>query len=248
MIKLEGVNFAYGDYPAVRDVSYELKDHQITTLVGPNGSGKSTLFKLLTRSLKQNKGKILLNEQDIWTYPAKKYAQNVAIVHQQNRVYDQIRVIDLIKMGRIPYGDGAKNSDRLTKILDYLELSELKNKDLSRLSGGQRQRVWLAVALMQDPEYLFLDEPTTSLDLHFQYSFLKLLRRLNKEQNLTICMILHDLNEALEFSDQSVLFNHGEIVAQGRSEEILIPELIDPIFNINSELIETKTGNFLRQY
>ncbi|WP_301050129.1 ABC transporter ATP-binding protein [Lactobacillus intestinalis] len=248
MIKLEGVSFAYGDYPAVRDVSYELKDHQITTLVGPNGSGKSTLFKLLTRSLKQNKGKILLNEQDIWTYPAKKYAQNVAIVHQQNRVYDQIRVIDLIKMGRIPYGDGAKNSDRLTKILDYLELSELKNKDLSRLSGGQRQRVWLAVALMQDPEYLFLDEPTTYLDLHFQYSFLKLLRRLNKEQNLTICMILHDLNEALEFSDQSVLFNHGEIVAQGRSEEILIPELIDPIFNINSELIETKTGNFLRQY
>lgn len=248
MIKLKGVSFAYGDYPAVRDVSYELKDHQITTLVGPNGSGKSTLFKLLTRSLKQNKGKILLNEQDIWTYPAKKYAQNVAIVHQQNRVYDQIRVIDLIKMGRIPYGDGAKNSDRLTKILDYLELSELKNKDLSRLSGGQRQRVWLAVALMQDPEYLFLDEPTTYLDLHFQYSFLKLLRRLNKEQNLTICMILHDLNEALEFSDQSVLFNHGEIVAQGRSEEILIPELIDPIFNINSELIETKTGNFLRQY
>lgn len=248
MIKLEGVSFAYGDYPAVRDVSYELKDHQITTLVGPNGSGKSTLFKLLTRSLKPNKGKILLNEQDIWTYPAKKYAQNVAIVHQQNRVYDQIRVIDLIKMGCIPYGDGAKSSDRLTKILDYLELNDLKNKDLSRLSGGQRQRVWLAVALMQDPEYLFLDEPTTYLDLHFQYSFLKLLRRLNKEQNLTICMILHDLNEALEFSDQSVLFNHGEIVAQGRSEEILIPELIDPIFNINSELIETKTGNFLRQY
>lgn len=248
MIKLEGVSFAYGDYPAVRDVSYELKDHQITTLVGPNGSGKSTLFKLLTRSLKQNKGKILLNEQDIWTYPAKKYAQNVAIVHQQNRVYDQIRVIDLIKMGCIPYGDGAKSSDRLTKILDYLELNDLKNKDLSRLSGGQRQRVWLAVALMQDPEYLFLDEPTTYLDLHFQYSFLKLLRRLNKEQNLTICMILHDLNEALEFSDQSVLFNHGEIVAQGRSEEVLIPELIDPIFNIHSELIETKTGNFLRQY
>lgn len=248
MIKLEGVSFAYGDYPAVRDVSYELKDHQITTLVGPNGSGKSTLFKLLTRSLKQNKGKILLNEQDIWTYSPKKYAQNVAIVHQQNRVYDQIRVIDLIKMGCIPYDDWAKKSDRLTKILDYLELNDLKNKDLSRLSGGQRQRVWLAVALMQDPEYLFLDEPTTYLDLHFQYSFLKLLRRLNKEQNLTICMILHDLNEALEFSDQSVLFNHGEIVAQGRSEEVLIPELIDPIFNINSELIETKTGNFLRQY
>lgn len=248
MIKLAGVNFAYGDYPAVRDVSYELKDHQITTLVGPNGSGKSTLFKLLTRSLKPNKGKILLNGQAIWTYSPKKYAQNVAIVHQQNRVYDQIRVIDLIKMGCIPYGDGAKSSDRLTKILDYLELSELKNKDLSRLSGGQRQRVWLAVALMQDPEYLFLDEPTTYLDLHFQYSFLKLLRRLNKEQNLTICMILHDLNEALEFSDQSVLFNHGEIVAQGRSEEVLIPELIDPIFNIHSELIETKTGNFLRQY
>lgn len=74
-------------------------------------------------------------------------------------------------MGQIPYGDNFKNSDRLTKILDYLELSDLKNKDLSCLSGGQRQRVWLAVALMQDPEYLFLDEPTTYLDLHFQYSF-----------------------------------------------------------------------------
>ncbi|KRM31771.1 ABC superfamily ATP binding cassette transporter, ABC protein [Lactobacillus intestinalis DSM 6629] len=229
-------------------MSYELKDHQITTLIGPNGSGKSTLFKLLTRSLKPNKGQILLNREDIWTYPPKKYAQNVAIVHQQNQIYDQIQVIDLVRMGQIPYEDNFKNSDRLTKILDYLELSDLKNKDLSCLSGGQRQRVWLAVALMQDPEYLFLDEPTTYLDLHFQYSFLKLLRRLNKEQNLTICMILHDLNEALEFSDRSVLFNHGEIVAEGRSEEILIPELVDPIFNINSELIETKTGNYLRQY
>lgn len=71
MIKLEGVSFAYGDYPTVRDVSYELKDHQITTLIGPNGSGKSTLFKLLTRSLKPNKGQILLNGEDIWTYPPK---------------------------------------------------------------------------------------------------------------------------------------------------------------------------------
>lgn len=174
MIKLEGVSFAYGDYPTVRDVSYELKDHQITTLIGPNGSGKSTLFKLLTRSLKPNKGQILLNGENIWTYPPKKYAQNVAIVHQQNQIYDQIQVIDLVRMGQIPYGNNFKNSDRLTKILDYLELSDLKNKDLSRLSGGQRQRVWLAVALMQDPEYLFLDEPTTYLDLHFQYSFLKL--------------------------------------------------------------------------
>lgn len=104
------------------------------------------------------------------------------------------------------------------------------------------------MALAQEPEYLFLDEPTTYLDLHFQYRFLKLIKKLKQESGLTICMILHDLNQAMQFSDQVVLLNHGQIKAQGKADEVITQPLISHNFAINCEIVETKQGKFLRQF
>lgn len=253
MLKIENVSFAYRQKKIFTNLSLALKENQITTVIGPNGSGKSTLFKLLTRSVQPQVGKILLNGQDIWQISANKFAQKVAILHQQNRLYDEISVADLVKMGRLPYHSLMKVSssvdhDKIEQMLDYLGISALKDKLMSQLSGGQQQRVWLAVALLQEPEYLFLDEPTTYLDLHFQYRFLKLLRQLNKQKKLTICMVLHDLNQTLRFSDQVILLNKGEIKESGAPQEVITEPIISKNFAINCELVSTKTGPFLRQY
>ena len=207
---------------------------------------------MLTRSEKAKSGEIKLDGSDIWTIQPRDFAKKVAIVHQQNQLYDEMTVNELIKMGRLPYNSLFENDqtdpEKLNKILNYLEIEPLKNKFVSELSGGQQQRVWLAVALAQEPEYLFLDEPTTYLDLHFQYRFLKLLKKLNRDQGLTICMILHDLNQALQFSDQVVLLNQGEIKKIGQPEEVITKEIISNNFKIDCEVIKTDQGVFLRQY
>lgn len=253
MLKLDRVSFSYQNQPLFKNISLTLPEHQITTLIGPNGSGKSTMFKLFTRAVQPKAGLVLLDGKNIWQLDAKRYAQKVAIVHQKNELYDEIKVIDLIRMGRLPNNsflvEESKSEKKLVKrILANLEINEFAEKYMDELSGGQRQRVWLAVALAQQPEYLFLDEPTTYLDLHFQFEFLKMLKKLNHEQGLTICMILHDLNQALQVSDHVVLLNHGEIKASGSPENVITPDLISQNFAINCELLETKHGKFLRQY
>lgn len=246
MLKIKDISFSYSQQLIFANFSYQLHDHQITTFIGPNGSGKSTLFKLFTRSIKPEQGAIYLNHKDIWQIRAKDFAKKVAIVHQQNTLYDEISVQDLVRMGRLPYGEDQKN--KVDKILTYLELDSIKDKFVSELSGGQQQRVWLALALAQEPDYLFLDEPTTYLDLHFQYYFLKLLKKLNHDQHLTICMILHDLNQVLQISDQVVLLNKGKIIKQGKPEQVITTQNISTNFQINCELLQTKNGPILRQF
>lgn len=250
MFEVKNVSFSYNNRKIFDDLSLSLPDKKITTLIGPNGSGKSTLFKLLTRTLKPEQGSIFLDEKNIWQINGKKFAQKVAILQQQNDLYDEITVLDLIKMGRLPY-HGLLDDDSdlaiIDQLLDQLEITALKNKYVSQLSGGQQQRVWLAAALAQEPEYLFLDEPTTYLDLHFQFQFLKLIKNLNRQHKLTICMILHDLNQALQFSDQVILLKNGKVLKQGEPQEVVKPQVIGPSFDINCEIVQTEKGPFLMQ-
>lgn len=244
MFKLDQVSFAYQDKIIFDSLSLKLAEGKITCLIGPNGSGKSTLFKLFTRTLKPQAGKVIL-DQDIWQLSPKEFAQKVAIVHQNNKLYDEMKVADLVEMGRLPYHGQAKENFNLDKVYQKLELTALKDSFINDLSGGQQQRVWLAAALSQDPEYLFLDEPTTYLDLHYQYQFLHLIKQINREQNLTIFMILHDLNQALQFSDQVVLLNQGQIVQIGRPSDVITSKNINENFKINSRLVQVDGQPFL---
>lgn len=251
MLEAKNINFSYGSKQVLKDISVKLAENKITTLIGPNGSGKSTLFKLLTRSQKADSGQVLLADKDIWQYPARDFAKEVAIVHQKNDLYDDLTVEELIKMGRLPYVGLTKevdNQDEIIKqVIEYLELEPVKNKLVSQLSGGQQQRVWLGLALAQQPRYLFLDEPTTYLDLHFQMRFLTLLKNLNQTTRLTICMILHDLNQALHYSDQVVLLSQGKIKSQGLPEEVITEANVKESFDINCRIIDTEDGKFFQQ-
>lgn len=250
-MKINDISFSYPttQQKIIDQLSYEIKPNSITSIVGPNGSGKTTLLRILARELIPSKGTITLSNQSIGSYSAKEYAQKVAIVHQHNPLYEDLSVIDLVRFGQTPYGSILNSADDeiILPILEYFELIPLQNRSMLSLSGGQQQRVWLAMALAQQPEYLLLDEPTTYLDLHFQDSLMKLIKQLNSDFKISIVMILHDLNQALHFSQQTVVMNHGKIINYGNPDNVLTAETLQAVFQINADVIDTNHGKFILQ-
>ncbi|MGN1407362.1 ABC transporter ATP-binding protein [Lactobacillus sp.] len=213
MIKAEKVTFSYKKRPILSEASFEIPTGQITAIVGENGSGKSTLLKLLARQLEPQSGQLFLNGQPYDAFSKKDFAQKVALMEQESRLYGDLTVEEVVAAGRLPYYSLFSNQvDQVVEeVVAELGLSELRDRSMSALSGGQKQRVWLACALVQEPELLLLDEPTNNMDLRFQEEFLTLSKKINKERGLTICLVLHDLRLAQRLADQILLVSGGQV-------------------------------------
>lgn len=241
---IKNLEFAYTAKSSFINIE-ELKiaKSKITTIIGPNGCGKSTLLSLLAQQLSFSTGEIIIDQQNIHDLSRKELAKKIAIVYQQNEAPEQFTIRDLVKVGRYPYRKGLNGfSEQDIKAIDqaieWTGLSELQHRRVAELSGGQRQRAWIALALAQETQYLLLDEPTTYLDLQHQYEILACVERLNRESNITIVMVLHDLNQAFQYSDEIIVMNAGKIIETGRPSDIMTVELIKEIFNINVQIIE----------
>lgn len=215
-MEVRDVNFSYNGTDAIlKNVSFTIQKNKINTIVGPNGSGKSTLLEILARLLSPDSGDVLLEGKSIFEWKAKEFAQNVAIVHQNNVLPNELTVKELLYFGRLPYKNWRMTRTKaddlaVEQALMQTELTEKAEKFVDSLSGGERQRVFIATALVQDTPILLLDEPTTFLDMYFQLEILELVKRLNQEENLTIVMILHDLNQALMYSDHLIVMKMGK--------------------------------------
>ncbi|EJQ0570606.1 TPA: ABC transporter ATP-binding protein [Listeria innocua] len=251
-MEVRDVSFSYNGTDAIlKNVSFTIQKNKINTIVGPNGSGKSTLLEILARLLSPKSGEVLLEGKSIFEWKAKEFAQNVAIVHQNNILPSELTVKELLYFGRLPYKNWRMTRTKaddvaVEKALKQTELSEKAEKFVDSLSGGERQRVFIATALAQDTPILLLDEPTTFLDMYFQLEILELVKRLNQEGNLTIVMILHDLNQALTYSDQLVVMKNGEVVAKGNPETLLTTELIAETYGVVAEVLcDAKTGKYI---
>ncbi|EAD5711653.1 TPA: ABC transporter ATP-binding protein [Listeria innocua] len=251
-MEVRDVSFSYNGTDAIlKNVSFTIQKNKINTIVGPNGSGKSTLLEILARLLSPNSGEVLLEGKSIFEWKAKEFAQNVAIVHQNNILPSELTVKELLYFGRLPYKNWRMTRTKaddvaVEKALKQTELSEKAEKFVDSLSGGERQRVFIATALAQDTPILLLDEPTTFLDMYFQLEILELVKRLNQEGNLTIVMILHDLNQALTYSDQLVVMKNGEVLAKGNPETLLTTELIAETYGVVAEVLcDAKTGKYI---
>ncbi|WP_405098008.1 ABC transporter ATP-binding protein [Oceanobacillus sp. FSL H7-0719] len=241
MIRLssEDLGIAYGNRLIVRNLSLEIPDKKITTIIGSNGCGKSTLLKAITRIIPHQSGSVLLDGKDISKENTKTLAKKMAILPQTPESAAGLTVGELISYGRFPYQTGF---GRLTKkdyeVIDWaLEVtgtSEFKYRPINALSGGQRQRVWIAMTLVQETEIIFLDEPTTYLDMAHQLEVLELLQKLNEEHNRTIIMVLHDLNQAARFADYLIALKDGEIVKAGTPQEIINPGVLRDVFQIDA--------------
>ncbi|WP_100401382.1 ABC transporter ATP-binding protein [Bacillus sp. FJAT-42315] len=235
------LNISYGERLIVKDLSVEIPDKKITTIIGSNGCGKSTLLKAITRIISHQSGTVILDGENIAKENTKILAKKMAILPQMQESASGLTVGELISYGRFPY---QKGFGRLTKkdyeVIDWaLEVTgttEFKFRPVDALSGGQRQRVWIAMALAQETEIIFLDEPTTYLDMAHQLEVLELLQKLNLEQERTIIMVLHDLNQAARFADYMIALKNGGIVKAGSCEEVMKRDVLQKVFNIDAEI------------
>lgn len=241
MVRLltESVNIGYGERLIVKDLSVSIPDKKITTIIGPNGCGKSTLLKAITRIISLQSGDVVLDGKSISKEQTKKLAKKMAILPQTPESAAGLTVGELVSYGRFPH---QKGFGRLTKkdyeviqwALEVTGTADFKYRPVDSLSGGQRQRVWIAMALAQETDIIFLDEPTTYLDMAHQLEVLELLQTLNAEQERTIVMVLHDLNQAARFADYIIALKDGKIVKAGSCEEVISRDVLKEVFHIDA--------------
>ncbi|MEC4273269.1 ABC transporter ATP-binding protein [Adlercreutzia sp. R25] len=248
---IDRVSFSYGDAPLFSDFSLTLPEGKVTTLIGANGSGKSTLFDLMTKNLKPRSGSIFLRGGDVAALRLRDFAKLVAIVHQRNIAPADLSVEKLVSYGRFPYrtfghaGNGEEDEAMVNWALSVCELDGCRHQSVSSLSGGQAQRVWIALALAQGSKVLLLDEPTTYLDVRYQLDILRLVRRLNEEFAMTVIMVLHDINQALHYSDEVVALEGGRLIAQGAPTDIVSEELLAEVYGIPLRVVEVDGKPFV---
>ncbi|WP_261133445.1 ABC transporter ATP-binding protein [Bacillus sp. Marseille-Q3570] len=235
------LNIGYDERAIVKNLSVEIPDKKITTIIGPNGCGKSTLLKAITRIISHQSGNVVLDGENITKQNTKELAKKMAILPQTPENASGLTVSELVSYGRYPY---QKGFGRLTKrdyeMIDWaLEVTgtiDFKYRPVDALSGGQRQRVWIAMALAQETDIIFLDEPTTYLDMAHQLEILELLQNLNIQEKRTIIMVLHDLNQAARFADYIIAMKDGEIVKAGDYETVITRDVLKKVFQIDAEI------------
>ena len=240
-MEVRGLYFSYGKNKVLRDASFAIQEGEITTIMGANGCGKSTLFNLMTKNLYPRKGNIFLWGRNIQNLALKEFARKVSIVHQYNTSADDITVERLVSFGRTPHmkmmqARSQEDEEKIRWAMEVTNVETYRDREVGRLSGGQRQRVWIAMALAQDTKVLFLDEPTTYLDIRYQLQILKLIRQLNREFGITIIMVLHDINQSLYYSDEIVAMKDGRMIAHGLPEEIISGELVQEVYDVNLDI------------
>lgn len=233
----------YDERIILDNISLSIPSNQMSIIIGANGCGKSTLLKTMARLIKPSGGEVVLDGKSIHTIPSKQLARTVGLLPQSPVVPEGITVADLVGRGRYPHqsllkGWTKKDYEAVAEALDLMNISAFADRHIDELSGGQRQRVWIAMALAQQTDILFLDEPTTYLDITYQIEILDLLTDLNKKHGTTIIMVLHDINLSARYADYLFALKDGQLVAEGTPSTILTSALIDDVFQLKCQVID----------
>ncbi|WP_339172954.1 ABC transporter ATP-binding protein [Solibacillus sp. FSL R5-0691] len=234
----ENLVAGYDNKAILQGVSLAIPSNKISIIIGSNGCGKSTLLKTMARLIKPISGQVLLDDKSINKIPPKQLARVLGLLPQSPIVPEGITVADLVGRGRFPHqsflkGWSTADYEAVAEAMEMMNITELADSHIDELSGGQRQRVWIAMALAQQTDILFLDEPTTYLDITYQVEILDLLTDLNRKHGTTIVMVLHDINLSARYADYIFALHKGRLVSEGTPANVITSELIKDIFNLN---------------
>jgi iron complex transport system ATP-binding protein len=240
-LAIRRVDFAYGKVPVIAGLDLAIGLRTITGILGPNGSGKTTLVRLASGALRPNAGRIELFDTDLSGMAPRDRARSVAVVPQETHPVFDFSVEEIVRMGRAPHLGllGLESPRDLAVARDAMERCELTHvagRSFLALSGGERQRVMLARALAQEARLLLLDEPTAFLDLAHRLAVYALLTRLHRETGLTVVVVSHDINLAARHCDRLVLLRRGSIAADGSPGEVLRPDAIRSVYDVEVEI------------
>lgn len=199
------LRLTYGGRTVIEDLSLDIPPHTMGSIIGPNGCGKSTFLKAMARILKPASGTVILDGEPITSMPTRKVATILGLLPQDPSAPAGITIADLVARSRYPQHFverwTTKDEKAVERTLALTGLTEMTGCPIDRLYGGQRQRAWIALALAQQTDILLLDEPTTYLDIAYQLEVLDLLSTLNRQEGVTVVMVLHDLNMAARYSE-----------------------------------------------
>lgn len=239
--RAEALSLSYDKRTIVGEFSAAIPDESFTAIIGPNACGKSTLLRGLSRLLKPESGRVVLDGRSIQEYPVKELARQLGLLPQSSIAPDGIRVADLVARGRYPHQSLIRqwtDADEVAvaEAMRATGVRELSGRLVDELSGGQRQRVWVAMALAQQTRILLLDEPTTFLDLTHQIELLELFTDLHRAGR-TLVAVLHDLNQAARYATHLIAMRDGVVVAAGPPAEIVSEGLIEQVFDLPCRVV-----------
>jgi iron complex transport system ATP-binding protein len=234
-LRLDHVSFSYPGGFTLSDISLDVPTGSFLGLIGPNGSGKSTLLGLMSGALRPAAGMVLLDRKPLAVYGARELARRLAVVSADSHFDFPFPVREVVEMGRFPHrgrlqGIGRHDSEAITRALQATDLVALEARPISQLSTGERQRALIARGLAQEPAVMLFDEPDAHLDLHHQLNIFRLLRRLNRERNITTVVVLHDLTAAGSFCRELALLDAGRLVAFGQPERVITSDIIRRVY------------------
>lgn len=241
-IRISGIDYAYEKGKLILDdVSLDIENPQLVSIIGPNGVGKSTLIHCMNRILSPSKGTVLIDGRDISRIRVKDLAKKIGYVPCSADDCFPLTVVDTVLMGRNPHsrwkGDLRSDMKVVEEALELMDIKPLAMRQFNELSAGQHQRVMLARGLAQEPEILLLDEPTSNLDLKHQMDVIRILKSLSSKKGIAIVMISHDVNLAARYSDNIIMMLDGGIYDAGRPSDVITRESIKAVYGVDSEIL-----------
>lgn len=249
MIEAKGISFSYTkDNPILEEISFVLSSGELLGVIGPNGAGKSTLIRCLNRILSPRKGQILLKGQNIKTYSRKELAKNIGYVPQKHSTAFPCKVIEVVMAGMgKPWNRAmaAKQAQKAVDTLRRLHMEAMALRDFGSLSGGEQQKTVIARVIAAQTPVMLFDEPTSNLDIRYQFETLKFLKQMVTTQNHSAVIAIHDLNMAMGYCDRILLLDKGRVKAVGPPEQVMTQQNVRKVFGVKTEFIKHKNQKIL---
>lgn len=239
MIEIQNITKKYGKKTVVNQVSAVITEGRLTAFIGSNGAGKSTLLSIISRLLKPDGGKVIIDGTEVLAWNQEELSKRISILRQSNHMNLRLTIWELVSFGRYPYSKGQlteEDEEKIKEALEYTEILDLKDRYLDELSGGQRQMAYIAMVIAQDTRYIFLDEPLNNLDMKHSVQIMKILRKLVDDLGKTIVIVIHDINFVSCYADHILALKDGMLIKTGEKKEIINSDVLSGIYDMNIQI------------